>query len=190
MILDIGCGLNKREGAVGVDIALLPTVDVVHDINKTLPFEDNSIEGIYIFHTLEHVDDFIHVMEELYRVCKSGAWIEIRVPHCSAPAVAWGDPTHKRAFSLATFAPFYEDSNLKHYSNARFTVLEQRLFVGLGGKIGTSTNIRHKFFHTFLKFAEKMANKSKASQIRAERYWAHWIGFAELYIKLEAIKRQ
>ena len=32
MILDLGCGEAKVEGAIGVDNVVLPTVDVVHDL--------------------------------------------------------------------------------------------------------------------------------------------------------------
>ncbi len=187
MILDLGCGLKKHDGTIGVDIAPLTTVDIVCDINKRLPFIDNAIEGIYASHILEHVDDFIYTMEELYRVCKPHAWVEMRVPHSSTPTVVWTDPTHKRGFSLGSFNMFSEDSNVSHYSIARFKVLEQRLLIALGG-FKPVKKIRHKITQSFFRCAEKRANRNKASQMRAERWGAHWIGFSELYTKLEVIK--
>ncbi len=187
MILDIGCGERRHSGTIGVDIVPLATVDVVCNVNSGLPFKDNSNEGIHASHILEHVDDLVFTMEELYRICKPGAWIEIRVPHASTPTLVWADPTHKRGFTIGTFAPFSEDSNVKHYSNARFKVLEQRLLVASGG-FGPAKKIHHKIFIYLLSCIEKRANRNKASQMRAERWWAHWIGFSELYIKLEVIK--
>ncbi len=39
--LDVGCGSRKLPGALGMDILSLPSVDVVHDVNRTpWPFEE------------------------------------------------------------------------------------------------------------------------------------------------------
>jgi hypothetical protein len=35
-------------------------------------------------------------MEELWRVCKDGALVNVWVPHASCPFVTWIDPTHQR----------------------------------------------------------------------------------------------
>ena len=37
-LLDLGCGIRKRPGAVGVDIVPNPNVDIIHDLNKFLAF--------------------------------------------------------------------------------------------------------------------------------------------------------
>ena len=41
--IDLGCGSNKKEGYVGVDILDVPGVDYVTDLSKDpLPFDDRN----------------------------------------------------------------------------------------------------------------------------------------------------
>ena len=109
--LDIGCGYVKRPDAIGIDIrdfskeypdGQFRQCDID---NQLLPFEDDSIDGIYAFDILEHCHNLVHVMEEMWRVCKAGSRIEIRVPHENSEW-AWGDPTHVRACNQNTFMFF------------------------------------------------------------------------------------
>lgn len=47
--LDIGCGTNKKDSFLGVDILELPGVDIVHDLNSfPYPFSNNEIDEIWI----------------------------------------------------------------------------------------------------------------------------------------------
>jgi len=70
LLLDIGCGTNKKQGYIGIDRVKLPGVDVVCDIEEGLPFKDNTVDGIRVIQVLEHVRDLIFVLEEFWRVCK------------------------------------------------------------------------------------------------------------------------
>lgn len=45
------------------------------------PFADNTVDEVYSSHFLEHVTPAMGVLEEICRVCKVGAMVEIRVPH-------------------------------------------------------------------------------------------------------------
>ena len=73
--LDLGCGRAKSPGFIGVDRFALPGVDLVVDLNKRLPFEDDSVDLISASHSLEHIENLMATMSELYRVCKHGAQI-------------------------------------------------------------------------------------------------------------------
>jgi len=56
IILDIGCGQKKIEGAIGIDFSPYSVADIVLDLNKEkLPFEDSSVDFIYTSHALEHL---------------------------------------------------------------------------------------------------------------------------------------
>lgn len=80
--IDIGCGPYKRAGHVGVDIESLPGVDYVADVGKgPLPFDDNSIDGAFTSHFLEHILYPEHVLREIVRVCKHGSKVEIWTPY-------------------------------------------------------------------------------------------------------------
>lgn len=132
-ILDLCCGMKKYRSpgnkVIGIDKLKLPNVDVVHDIEKGLPFKDNEFDYTYSAHTLEHVHNLIPLMEELWRVCKKGALIEIIVPYWVA-AGAHGDPTHVHFFTYNTFDYFDPENSLSKlfpYSKARFQIIEKRI---------------------------------------------------------------
>ena len=101
-LLDLGCGIRKRAGAVGVDIMSNDVVDVVHDLNQyPYPFLDDQFEDILLDNSIEHLDDIVLTMEELFRISKDGARIVIRVPYFRSH---WAmDPTHKHYFAAHAF---------------------------------------------------------------------------------------
>lgn len=53
--LNLGCGRDIREGWVNSDFIQGPGVDVVADLEKRLPWDDNTFYEILISHTLEHL---------------------------------------------------------------------------------------------------------------------------------------
>src|SRR5262245_4846726 len=106
IFIDIGCGERKHSGSLGIDIASLGGVDIVADVTHGLPLKDCSVSGVYASHVLEHFDDLVGVMGEIWRVCRPGARIYITVPHASSSFMAWRDPTHKRGLLLSTFSYF------------------------------------------------------------------------------------
>ena len=109
--LNIGCGNDIRADYVNLDIAKLPGVDVVCDIdNNPLPFDNNSFEYILCNDVLEHVN-LEKVLKELHRVLVDEGVIEIRVPHFTS-SNNYIDPTHKRMFSFRTFQFFVNDALL------------------------------------------------------------------------------
>lgn len=96
-LLDIGCGKNKKQGYIGVDRIKFDGVDVVLDIGKDgWPWEDESVDGVYSSHVVEHLDsnERVHFVNELYRVLKKGCQAQIITPHW-ASCRAYGDLTHK-----------------------------------------------------------------------------------------------
>lgn len=82
-LLDIGCGNNKKANHIGIDIRDYPNVDIIRDITKGLPFDDDSIDGVFSSHFMEHVErgDVKFVLEEIHRVLKKGSRFELIVPH-------------------------------------------------------------------------------------------------------------
>ena len=82
MKLNLGGGISKREGYLNVDIYPFENVDVVHDIEKALPFDDNYFEHIYSSHSLEHctLQSIPSILKECYRVLQKNGTLEILVP--------------------------------------------------------------------------------------------------------------
>ncbi len=109
-VLELGCGFNKAPGAFGVDIIRGSQADIIHDLNKfPYPFADNEWDRIICRDVLEHVDNFIATVEEIWRIARPAAIVEVSGPFMSSVNF-FSDPTHKRAFTSKTFDYFIEGS--------------------------------------------------------------------------------
>lgn len=104
MRIDIGCGANKREGFIGIDIAPAPGVDHVIDIERQpLPFEDGSVDYVFSNHAFEHIHNPRNILQEIVRVCRHGATVEIWTPYLKS----------NDAFVLGHYQ-FYNETIWKH----------------------------------------------------------------------------
>ena len=84
---------------------------VVNLETENLPFDDNSVDYVMAHHILEHLGDgFFHCLKEIYRVCKHGAIIDVRVPHPRHDTFLI-DPTHKRPIYPHTLDMFSKARN-------------------------------------------------------------------------------
>ncbi len=132
-MLDLGCGLRKRIGAVGIDVNPRSQADVVHDLNRfPYPFPPNSFDEIFCDNVVEHLDDVVKVMGELHRIAKPLALVTIIVPFFPH-RYANTDPTHKHFFGLHSFDYFVEGTSNADflYSNARFELISVEFEKGL-----------------------------------------------------------
>lgn len=103
--IELGCGKTKTDGFIGVDRFPLPGVDVVADMEKTLPFPDDYADIIYACHSLEHVDNFEHLIREIYRIARHGALIFILAPYCKT-SLNEANFYHRTRFDENTFRFF------------------------------------------------------------------------------------
>lgn len=129
--LDVGCGNSKIPGAVGIDLVPGPQVDVVHDLNTfPWPLPANSFAIIKLWSVLEHLQDIVGTLDEVYRVARPGAKVLIGTPHFSS-ANAYTDPTHHHFFSARFIDYFVEGTELSteygFYSKSRFRLEERRV---------------------------------------------------------------
>ena len=76
--------------------------------------------------TLEHLQDIIAVMEELYRIVKPGGSVKIITPYFRS---VWAiiDPTHLHYFTTNSFA-YYDANHIickrYQYTHARFNTIK------------------------------------------------------------------
>jgi SAM-dependent methyltransferase len=131
-VLNLGCGRKRRAGAVNVDRTTRTSPDVVHDLDvRPWPFPDNEFAQIFAFDVLEHLHDVVATMEELHRIARAGARVEITVPHFSS-ANAFTDPTHRHFFSRFSFDYFDATHEFGFYSAAAFEVVHAGLIFNGG----------------------------------------------------------
>lgn len=100
--VDLGCGRDKPAGFLGVDVYPAEGVDIVSDLNQTFPFPDSSVAEIRAYDLVEHLHDRIHTMNEIWRVCKPEATVDILVPSTDGRG-AFQDPTHVSYWNVNSF---------------------------------------------------------------------------------------
>lgn len=117
--LNLGCGMDIRKGFINVDFEQIKGVDMIFDLNNLpYPFGDNQFEHIVMKNILEHLNDPYRIMQEIHRISKKNAIVEIQTPHFSSDN-AWGDLQHKRGFNSATF----KNPNI----SGKFKIIEQKI---------------------------------------------------------------
>lgn len=112
--LNLGCGVEKLEGYLNVDISKHVNPDKVVDLEKTpWPWKDNEFDHIVAKDILEHLGEtskkFLEIIKEMYRVSRNGAVWEIQTPHWRSDNYL-NDPTHIRPIT----AQMMELFNKKH----------------------------------------------------------------------------
>lgn len=113
--LNLGCGINIKEGYINVDITKFNGVDKTFDFDAfPYPFEDSEFDEIYCDNVLEHLKNIPLVMKEFHRITKSEGVIKIIVPYYNCYG-AYNDITHKHYFSHLAFEPFYKKNSRGNY---------------------------------------------------------------------------
>ncbi len=106
--LDVGCGIHKQPGAIGLDRNSASRADVLADLDHfPYPFADSSFDRLTAIHVIEHVDDVIGSMEEFHRLVRAGGTVRIETPHYTDFS-SFCDPTHKHHLNSFSFRYFGE----------------------------------------------------------------------------------
>jgi len=150
--LHLGCGNDYKKGYINCDISKEVNPDKVVNLEKKLPFKDNSVKEIIAEHVLEHIINFVPLMHDLWRICKNNSIIKIKVPFYSS----WGqfnDPTHVRFFTPFTFDYFCQKGNYSHevkVNKGLFKIKKVKINFGIG-----KSSIFNKVFDPLLNFDQK-----------------------------------
>lgn len=101
LLLNLGAGFTRLSNHVSVDAYGDP--DIKWDLNQApYPWPDCSVDGIEMWHTLEHLDNWWVAFKECARILKYGGYLHIRVPdESSCTALTYRD--HVAVFSRASF---------------------------------------------------------------------------------------
>lgn len=169
--LNLGSGTKSHAGFLNVDKVALENVDIIWNLEETpLPFRTNSVSQIICEHVLEHIVNYVPLLEELYRICKPGAKVRVMVPYFRYEA-AYRDPTHVRFFTEHSFDYFQDGVEFSHYSEIRFDIRK----VELRNTFKSSIRNLHKKIIKLIPF-KKFLNIFL------------WNIFTEIYYELEVVK--
>ena len=127
-VLDVGCGINKFPGALGIDRNPRTRADVLCELDHfPYPFRDNSFDSVRAIHVIEHVSDVIGAMEEFHRVLRPDGRLILATPHYTDFS-SFCDPTHRWHLNSFSFRYFGDDNaGFGYYSACRFREISVRV---------------------------------------------------------------
>lgn len=105
--VDLGCGEDKPDGYLGIDIRETEATDIVSNLEHGIPLPDNSVDKIRAHHFLEHISDPIYIMEEIWRVLRDGGILVFEVPSTEGKGAFV--PGHLSYWNDLSFKFFIED---------------------------------------------------------------------------------
>lgn len=121
--LDLGCGRAKTFGFKGIDQHAYDGVDYVLDFNKEglEQFEESSVDMMRCIDFVQFIGDKQYTLEQIYRVLKHGATVDIQVPSTDGRG-AFQDPAHKSYWNENSFFDVYMNSEHRDQGKYNFTV--------------------------------------------------------------------
>ena len=84
--LNLGCGKDIKSGYINIDFRKGDGVDLVHDLMKPLPFDDESCTDIMAHDILEHFGfrDTERILADWIRTLGTGGCLDLVVPNFEA----------------------------------------------------------------------------------------------------------
>ena len=135
MKFNLGCGNDYKEEYHNCDYSRLVKIDEYVDLEEDLRWRDDIASEILVYHVLEHINNFIPLVHELYRISRKDGIIKIKTPFYSS----WGqfnDPTHVRFFTPFTFN-YFNLGNYSHEAGSNKKMFEIKVKINYG--IGVSS---------------------------------------------------
>jgi len=188
VLLNLGAGRNQRKDCINIDITLYDGIQQVVDLSQfPYPFCDNSIDGIYASHVLEHLDfekqdKFIL---ECHRILKKGGFLRLNLPH-SSNVTAIGCYGHYRTFSYNTMHGYLAMDFYK-FGKAKWRTVERSL--NWWYEVTDTQEELPKWIYVVIKVVNPVVNFFiKLSPRIAENTWCYWVGgFREVIWKGEKL---
>jgi len=111
--LNIGPGFDVDPEFTNADKVQTLGADVLWDLEEVpSPFEADRFKLVVASHVLEHVYKLMPLMDELWRITKTGGHLVIFVPYYASHA-AIANPEHVRFFSEQSFMFFNKERDVK-----------------------------------------------------------------------------
>jgi len=172
--------------ALRVAASAAPGVTFAAEAGPHLPFRDASVDELFVGRAIAWRSDIAATLDELWRIGKPGALVHLTLPHASSVIAQSRDPRPRPRLTLNTFN--YYDPRLKPADAPPTAFAVERARLRVAGERGADTGLALAR-GPFAQFVEKLANGSRGSQYRFERWFASLIGgFEEFDVVLAVIK--
>ena len=178
---------TARRAARALRFASAPAagVAIVGEAGPRLPFREGSIDELFVGRAVAWRGDIAETLDELWRVSKPGALIHLTLPHASSPLALSRDPRPRPLLTLNTFNYYDPRTKPVDAPPTAFTIERARLRIAGPRDADAGLALARGPFASFI---EKLANGSRGSQYRFERWFANIIGFEEFEVVLSAVK--
>ncbi|MBI2723722.1 MAG: methyltransferase domain-containing protein [Chloroflexi bacterium] len=185
--LDFTGRAKQATRALRVATQPAPGVTLLAEAGPHLPFADTRVDEIFGGRSIAWRDDIAATLDEIWRVCKPGALVHLTLPHASSVIAVSRDARPRPLLSLNTFN-FY-DPRTRPAGGPRSSFTVERARLRIAGDRGDDTGLALAR-GPFAQFIEKLANGSRGSQYRFERWFAGLIGgFEEFDVVLAVVKQ-
>ncbi|HPA25376.1 MAG TPA: class I SAM-dependent methyltransferase [bacterium] len=130
--LDLGCGKEKKDGFIGIDINPQSQADIIASA-LNLPFKENSVDEIYSRHVGEHfspieIDIFF---KEIYRVLKPGSKAFLKIDRdWSKKRLLKKDSTHAYRYSTEEIRQHLKNFKFSKVKNTFYFTKTPDTFLG------------------------------------------------------------
>ncbi|WP_319468953.1 methyltransferase domain-containing protein [uncultured Pseudodesulfovibrio sp.] len=95
--LNLGCGRNRQEGYLNVDVRAIPGVDMAADMKKCVRVFENECNEVYLSHVVEHFgypgkagrntpDTVLGFLQQIHQMLRPSGVIRVAVPDFAALA--------------------------------------------------------------------------------------------------------
>lgn len=83
VFINFGCGKNYQKGWINIDGENNGDINFFLTIDSYLPFENDSVDGVFSEHFVEHIDlaTGTHFFKECFRVLKKGSVLRVVCPN-------------------------------------------------------------------------------------------------------------
>lgn len=114
--LHLGCGRTYKEGWMNVDINKSYKTDMICDLEQPLPFIDERFDEVLCWGVLEHVKNYVQLMEEISRVLQPGGILRFRVP-VAGTVTDYISPDHISRMTPQTMMFFTDKTPAQFHTN-------------------------------------------------------------------------
>ncbi len=185
--LDFGGRTKPAARALVVRQRAEPGVVIVAECGPHLPFRDGTADELLVDRAISDRGDLADTLDELWRVSRPGALIHLQLPHASSVIAVTRSPRTRPMLTLDTFNYYDPRTAPADAGGVRFTV--ERAYLHLVGQRGDDAGLALAR-GPLAQFIEKLANGSRGSQYRFERWFAGLFGgFEEFSVVLAVVKR-
>ena len=173
MILNLGCGKHIMKGVVNIDI--IKPADQLLDLS-VMPWIwlNESVDGIFAAHIMEHFPDQEKFLSECYRILKPGGFLKLNLPHSSSISSV-GCIGHYRTYSYSSVNDYLSREGFYLCKKKRFETIYQHLNWWYE-RIDDQKELK-KWQVPIIKSMDYVLTRlANLSPKLCENLWAYWVG--------------